>query len=215
MVMNIAERRSPEETRSRILEAAWDLFRQLGARTTIAEVADKLGMSSANVYRFFPSKHLLCEAVCANQLGGMTTLARETAAGPGSAAQRIRATLLTLHRAMRDQMVNEKRVHEIVDVAIQERWAPIDAYEESLVGILAELIAEGQAKGEFGPGDPAMLGLQTLCACSGIHHPTLIALYDAPDCSPTPAEIADFALRALANPDPVTPVVAKPDISGA
>ena len=68
--MNIAERRTPEETRARILEVAWDLFRQLGARATIADVADKLGMSSANVYRFYPSKQALCEAVCANQLGG-------------------------------------------------------------------------------------------------------------------------------------------------
>lgn len=209
--MNIAERRTPEETRARILEAAWDLFRQLGARATIAEVADKLGMSSANVYRFFPSKQALCEAVCANQLAAMTGLAREIAGGSGRAAERIRAMLLTLHEAMRDQMINELRVHEIVDVAIKERWAPIDAYQESLVVILAGLIAEGQASGEFGPGDPAMLGLQTLCACSGIHHPTLIALYDAPDCSPTPAEVANFALRALANPNPVFP----PDIAGA
>ena len=66
--MNISARRTPEETRERILEAAWDLFRQLGARTTIAEVADKLGMSSANVYRFFPSKQALSEA-SAHQLG--------------------------------------------------------------------------------------------------------------------------------------------------
>ncbi len=200
--MNIAERRTPEETRARILEVAWNLFRQLGARTTVAELADKLGMSSANVYRFFPSKQALCEAICANQLASMTALARQTAVGPGSAAERIRATLLALHRAMRDQMINEFRVHEIVDVAIRERWAPIDAYQESLVVILAELVAEGQAKGEFGPGDPAMLGLQTLCACSGIHHPMLIALYDAPDCSPTPGEIAEFAVRALANLNP-------------
>ena len=53
------ERRTPEETRTCIMQVAWDLFRQLGARTTIADVADKSGMSSANVYRFFPSKQAL------------------------------------------------------------------------------------------------------------------------------------------------------------
>jgi AcrR family transcriptional regulator len=62
--MAIAERRTPEETRSCILAVAWELFRQLGSRTTMADVAEKLGMSSANVYRFFPSKQALNEAVC-------------------------------------------------------------------------------------------------------------------------------------------------------
>ena len=59
--MNIAARRTPEETRAEILAAAWDLFRELGARATIADIAEKLGMSSANVYRFFPSKQALTE----------------------------------------------------------------------------------------------------------------------------------------------------------
>ena len=67
--MAIAERRTPEETRSCILAVAWDLFRQLGARTTMADIAEKLGMSSANVYRFFPSKQALNEAVCEGLLG--------------------------------------------------------------------------------------------------------------------------------------------------
>ena len=63
-----AERRTPEETRTCIMRVAWDLFRQLGPRTTIADVADKSGMSSANVYRFFPSKQALVEEVCLSLL---------------------------------------------------------------------------------------------------------------------------------------------------
>ena len=47
--MIVLDRRSSEDTRARILATAWDLFRQLGARTTIADVAEKLGMSSANI----------------------------------------------------------------------------------------------------------------------------------------------------------------------
>ncbi|MFZ0209549.1 MAG: helix-turn-helix domain-containing protein, partial [Roseiarcus sp.] len=71
MVPNVVERRSPEETRARILEVAWDLIRELGARATIADVADRLGMSSANVYRFYPSKQALSEAVAISQLGAI------------------------------------------------------------------------------------------------------------------------------------------------
>jgi len=198
--MSPNERRDPEETRQRIMEAAWDLFRQLGTRTTVAEVAEKLGMSAANVYRFFPSKQALSEAVCSHVLGQMTAFARGVAAGSAPAALRIRNILLAMHRVMRDQMVGASRVHEIVEVAIQGRWAPIETFENDIAHVLAGLVSEGQAAGEFGPGDAQALGLVTLCACSGIHHPVLIALYDAPDADPTPEDIVDFALRALGNP---------------
>jgi AcrR family transcriptional regulator len=195
--MNAIDRRTPEDTRVRILEVAWDLFRQLGARTTIADVAEKLGMSSANVYRFFASKQALCEAVCASQLGFMSAAAREMASADASASERIRAILISMHRTMRDQMLNEARVHEIVDIAIRENWAPIHAYKMEMAGIVGTLVAEGQSAGEFRPGDPAELGLLTLYACSGIHHPVLIAHCDRPDMLCTPEQIVDFALRAL------------------
>jgi AcrR family transcriptional regulator len=200
--MNVVERRTPEETRARILEAAWDLFRQLGSRATIADVADKLGMSSANVYRFYASKQALCEAVCANQLAGMTAVAAEIATGEGSAGERIREIMLMLHNAMREQMTSESRVHEIVEIAIRDRWPAIDAFHEECAVIAAGLVAEGQARGEFGPGDPGLLGVQTLCACAAIHHPTLIALCMDGAPSPSVEQVVDFALRALSHPGP-------------
>ncbi len=200
--MNVAARRPPEETRSEILAAAWDLFRQLGARATIADIAEKLGMSSANIYRFFPSKQAVMDAICVNQLGALADAARAASEGPGSAAERIAATIATLHHAMRDQMLNQSRVHEIVDVALSEQWPAIDEFHQRCAEIIARLIVEGQARGEFGPGDPAKLGMQTLVACAAIYHPTLIAQCPDPDMALPPEEIIAFALRALANQSP-------------
>ncbi|MGO9769984.1 MAG: TetR/AcrR family transcriptional regulator [Roseiarcus sp.] len=200
--MNVVARRTPEQTRSEILAAAWDLFRQLGARTTIADIAEKLGMSSANIYRFFPSKQALTEAICVNQLGALIDAARAASEGAGSAAERIGATIATLHHAMRDQMLNQSRVHEIVDVAMNEQWPAIDEFHQRCTEIIARLIAEGQARGEFGPGDPAMLGMQTLIACAATYHPTLIAQCPEPDVGMRPEDIVAFALRALANQSP-------------
>ena len=200
--MDTLERRSPEQTRDLILDVAWDLFRQLGARATVADVAKELGMSSANVYRFYPSKQALCEAVAARQLGAMGAQAREIANSGASAAERIRAISLMLYTGMRDQMTQEARVHEIVAVAINERWAPIEAFERGTAGLLAELIAEGQANKEFGPGDPYDLAITMLCACVSIHHPTLIATQREEKLAVPPDKLVDFALRALANRGP-------------
>jgi AcrR family transcriptional regulator len=197
--MNLVARRTPEETRSCILACAWDLFRQLGYRTTIADIANKLGMSSANVYRFFPSKQALSEAVCASVLSMLVAAARQAATIPGDASARIRAVLLTLYHGMRDQMLNDKRVHEVVDVAMEESWSSIDNFIESSAALIGELIASGQQAGEFGPGDPALLGQLTLQATVAMHHPTMIAQCLDENADAQAEAIIAFALRALAN----------------
>jgi AcrR family transcriptional regulator len=205
--MNLSERPTAEDTRARIMEVAWDLFRELGARTTVADVAARLGMSSANIYRFFPSKQALCEAVAAHQLDAMSAATREIASAGGPASDRLRAVLLTLFEAMRDQMTNQARVHEIVDIAMRENWAPIEAYHQQMTGLIAGIIEAGQQSGEFGPGGVDALAAQTLCACVCIHHPMLIALKDRMETTLEPDQIVDFALRALANgaPNPGSP----------
>lgn len=200
--MNLVARRTSEETRAEILTVAWDLFRELGARTTIADIAERLGMSSANIYRFFPSKQALSEAICANQLGALIEAVQAAGAAPGSASRRLTAMLTTLHRQMRDQMLNQSRVHEIVDVALDEKWPAIETFHESCAALVAGLVAEGQAAGEFGPGDPGLMGMQTLLACASIYHPTLIAQCPETEMSLRTEEIVAFALRALTNPRP-------------
>jgi AcrR family transcriptional regulator len=153
-------------------------------------------MSSANIYRFFPSKQALTDAVCASQLAALTEAARAAANRSGPARQRARAMILALHVAMREQMLHEVRVHEIVNVALNERWPAIDAFVANCAEMLAAVIADGQARGEFGSGDPTKLAFHTLFACVAVYHPTLIA--QRTDVDPAPEDAVDFVLRALA-----------------
>ena len=58
-------RTDPAEERARILEVAEEHFRRVGYRkTSVTDIAAELGMSAANVYRFFPSKEAIKESVC-------------------------------------------------------------------------------------------------------------------------------------------------------
>jgi AcrR family transcriptional regulator len=51
----IRMRPDPDEVRARILEVAEEQFRRIGYhKTSVANIALELGMSRANVYRFFP-----------------------------------------------------------------------------------------------------------------------------------------------------------------
>src|SRR5580700_9336286 len=63
--MNPQVRTKPDDTRARIMATAEALFRRLGyAKTAVADIASELGMSPANVYRFFASKNAIVEAIC-------------------------------------------------------------------------------------------------------------------------------------------------------
>ena len=80
-----------DEARARILEAAEKQFRRVGYhRTSMADIAAELGMSSANIYRFFPSRDAINEAICGRVLDEVADIAhaiactngrQETAAG--------------------------------------------------------------------------------------------------------------------------------------
>ena len=51
-----------DEARARILEVAEEHFRRIGYhKTSVADIASELGMSPANVYRFFPSRDAINE----------------------------------------------------------------------------------------------------------------------------------------------------------
>ena len=54
-----------EQSRTRILEVAERYFRRIGYhKTSVADIASELGMSRANIYRFFPSKTAINSSVC-------------------------------------------------------------------------------------------------------------------------------------------------------
>ena len=51
------------ETYELIIQKADSLFRRFGMKTSVAAIAGELSMSPANIYKFFPSKRAIIEAV--------------------------------------------------------------------------------------------------------------------------------------------------------
>src|SRR5271157_6622289 len=59
------------ERRQRILEAAERAFVRHGFHaTTMQHVAEEIGMSAGNLYRYFPSKEAIVEGLCAVDQAG-------------------------------------------------------------------------------------------------------------------------------------------------
>ena len=58
------------QRREQIIAAADEQFRRYGYdKTTVADLAKAIGLSTAYIYKFFDSKHAIAEAVCAACLG--------------------------------------------------------------------------------------------------------------------------------------------------
>ena len=119
------------DTRERILVVAERLFRQIGyQKTTVADIAKELRMSPANVYRFFDSKKSIHESVARTLMGEVEVEAQRIAARPGPAAARLREMIKTIHRMNTERYVGDSKLHEMVEIAMEEDWDVCVAHME-------------------------------------------------------------------------------------
>ncbi|MED5812606.1 TetR/AcrR family transcriptional regulator [Mycolicibacterium sp. 050232] len=92
-----------EETRARIIAATMHCVAEVGyARTTIREIARTAGITSANLYNYFPNKSELMTAAIAARAELALPRLRAAAQGPGNAVDRIDAVLDESGRLMRE-----------------------------------------------------------------------------------------------------------------
>ena len=148
-------RLKPDDTRARIVETAETLFRRLGfAKTAVADIAAELGMSPANVYRFFPSKTAIVQAICQRCLSEVEETAWAIARSKASAAQRIERLILAILAYHKENLLTEQRVNDIVLVAIEHNWDHIRAHKDALRNVVELILRDGIAAGEFEAVDP-------------------------------------------------------------
>src|SRR5260221_3563478 len=185
------------DPRERILVVAERLFRQIGyQKTTVADIAKELRMSPANVYRFFDSKKAIHEGVARGLMGGVEEAAQAIANTQGPAATRLRELMKTVHRMNSERYVGDSKMHEMVEIAMEESWEVCVAHMERITETIGSVIGEGAASGEFEVVD---VPLTAMCACTAMmrfFHPQMIAQC-ANKPGPTIDEMIDFIVAGL------------------
>lgn len=180
-----------------IVDLAEKLFRQLGfQKTTIADIARELNMSPANVYRFFAAKSEINAAVCREILNKIEAEAEKIAIGRGSAAQRLQSLFASVERSHHKRFISDRKLHELVEVAISENWSIMNEHNQRIAAILEQIIASGMAAGEFCPGDAAITARLVNTACIRFCDPRLMAEYSRKP-EPTLDQMIGFCLAAL------------------
>ena len=186
------------ETRKRILVEAERLFRLYGyAKTTVADIAGACRMSPANVYRFFSSKSDINNAICERIIAEDEAVLIGIGRLPLPASERLKRLMLELHRRSMESFIDKKKVHEMVMVALEERWDAIEAHIHRISDLIATIIEDGIASGEFRRQDAKRSAQCVSSAMVRLRHPVLLVqCMDDPE-KATPDELADFIIKAL------------------
>jgi AcrR family transcriptional regulator len=196
--MTLTSEHVETDTRERILVVAERLFREIGyQKTTVADIAKVLRMSPANVYRFFDSKKAIHEGVARGLMGEVEVAAQAIAAKRGPAASRMRELMTSIHRMNSERYVGDSKLHEMVEIAMEESWEVCVAHMEQITQTIGGVIAQGAASGEFEVADVPQAAM---CACTAMmrfFHPQMIAQC-ANKPGPSIDQMIDFILASLA-----------------
>ncbi|HVE17063.1 MAG TPA: TetR/AcrR family transcriptional regulator [Chthoniobacterales bacterium] len=170
---------SAEETSTaeRILDAAEAVLRRHGAeKTNVVDIARALEMSHGNIYRHFPSKQALINAVAMRWLLAVVTPLEVIAEdGARPASERLEAWFETLRGIKIKKVFDDPelfRVHHQIVMKVPE---VVTEHVGTLLRQLELIIADGVRSGEFSSGlDPAIAARAFLHASSPFHHPALL-----------------------------------------
>jgi AcrR family transcriptional regulator len=149
-------RKDAERNRQRILEAARELFTERGLGVTLNDIAHHAGCGVGTVYRRFPDKELLIDALFEERIDEMVALAQDGLANPdpwdGLAG--------FLERALQAQ-ARDRGLKDVLLSSDQGR-ARVTAARDRLLPIAGQIIERAHAAGALRPdiGDRDMPVIQ-------------------------------------------------------
>ncbi|HSD02033.1 MAG TPA: TetR family transcriptional regulator [Gaiellales bacterium] len=181
-------------TPERILVAAEDVLRRYGpAKANVVDVARALNVSHGSVYRHFPSKAALRDAVTERWLDELSAPLAKVAAEKRPAPKRLRRWLDLLVASKRSRALDDPELFATYIALTAEARDVVRAHVDTLVGQLAGILADGAASGELRPvKDPAETARAVFDATSRFHNPV-----NAPSWSDPGIDDAYQHVRAL------------------
>ena len=191
--------RPPVDRREEILEAARRLYESIGfEKTTMGDIARDLGMSPANLYRSFPNRQAIDEAIAGRMLSRIEDRAWVEARAPRPAREALPAMSRAILEETLLRMFSQQKVHHLCAVAAREQWPVVTAYMQGLRGAVRHILMEGQRSGELAPGDPEQLADTVCAAMTRIWHPQMVDAFVNEDLAATSDRLCILITDGLA-----------------
>jgi AcrR family transcriptional regulator len=138
------------DTDMRILDLAAEHVRRFGAsRLTIVSVAKDAGMSHGNVYRYFPSKEALFDAVTEQWLKPVEAACRTVADAPDPAFDKLERIIVSVHRSYLDKLEKDPEIFDLFCKSFEEGRATVRKHRTKLQSEIQRVLEEGTSGGMF------------------------------------------------------------------
>ena len=188
-------------TPERILEVTEDVLRRFGlAKATVVDVARALDVSHGSVYRHFPSKASLREAVAKRWLDRANAPLAKIAEGSGSAPVRLERWLRTMFAIKHKKVSDDPEMFATYLALAQEACKVVKAHKDRLVDQIAQILADGVKQGVFQIADVKASARAIFDATSRFHHPAHAEEWSDPQLAARIDVLLALLLRGLEAP---------------
>lgn len=192
--------RGPAEhdVREQIVTAAKEHFSRYGyEKTTVSDLAKAVGFSKAYIYKFFESKQVIGEMICASCLREMEADIRQAVAGSDRPPEQLRRLFKTVVSTTLRLFAEDRKLYEIATSAATERWQAAIAYEKSIQQLLLEILEAGRVSGDFERKTPLDEAGQSIFLILRPYLNPLLLQHSLDHAEEAPAQLSGLALRSL------------------
>jgi len=159
-------------TPERILEATEEVLRRYGlAKATVVDVARALDVSHGSVYRHFPSKASLRQAVAKRWLDRANAPLQKIAETTGPAPARLDKWLRTMIDIKYKKVTEDPEMFATYLTLAQEACESVRAHRERMIEQVAQIISDGVKQGAFQAADVKATARAVFEATTRYHHP--------------------------------------------
>jgi AcrR family transcriptional regulator len=159
-------------TPERILEVTEDVLRRYGlAKATVVDVARALDVSHGSVYRHFPSKASLREAVAKRWLDRASAPLEKIAQADAPAPAKLERWLRALFTAKQNRFSEDPEMFATYLTLAQEACKVVKGHKEGLIDQVASILSDGVKQGAFEVADVKTSARAVFDASIRFHHP--------------------------------------------
>lgn len=168
-----------EEISTRILDAAEARFRTYGyGKTTMAEIASDIDMSTANLYRYFENKLAIGAAMAGRCFCDRSNILSEIVSRSGiTESERLELFVLAMLEYEHGQFKDEPKLLELVDVIVQKHPEMVKEEVEGNRKFIATILQQGCDSDEFDVDDVDEISSYVLASVVKFSSPFFITMY--------------------------------------
>lgn len=145
------------------------------AKTRLVDIARQLGVSHALLYRYFPDKGALLDAVSERWLLRMDDELESIAGASKPALQRIEDWFFALHRLKRQKVAADPELYSAFSASAQSARPFVQRHVQNTRRQLLQMVEDGLREKTLAPAAPQQIVDTLYLGTLAFHHPRLVA----------------------------------------